>query len=383
MNGLTHSLKYKFKLSSTNSALSPVIDLRTATVKAASNRIENATGYEDRYGKRDQIVKFQPLYNLSLAITGSNAGQVDTNLTLVGQTSKAEGFITSYDNGDATIRLRTITPFQQGEPLDLIGTDGVQIQNVGITITAISEIDFNFSVGSNVIAYSPTDSTVSYANKINGKVILWDAEDKILIVENSYQPINSNFSAKTADDEAYNRAQTTSAQQPDIFRVGDVVQSTGDDVPVFVELNTIDYTTGIDYVPETDAVNSSSVAKYVTKEVFIDNAGSAIDVRSTMNLTDVENVKIYYKIRESSSSANFEDINWVPFNADGNPDVNNLATPTNSISGQFEKQEDYQELVYSASNLPEFTSFAIKIIMKTDNPSYVPKIQDLRAVASY
>ena len=102
-----------------------------------------------------------------------------------------------------------------------------------------------------------------------------------------------------------------------------------------------------------------------------------------MNLTDIENVKIYYKIRESSSSANFEDINWVPFNDDGNPDVNNLATPTNSISGQFEKQVDYQELIYSASNLPEFTSFAIKIIMKTDNPSYVPKIQDLRAVASY
>ena len=125
------------------------------------------------------------------------------------------------------------------------------------------------------------------------------------------------------------------------------------------------------------------VDKYVTKEVFIDNPGSSIDVRSTMNLTDIENVKIYYKIRESSSSANFEDINWVPFNEDGNPDVDNLATPTNSISGQFEKQVDYQELIYSASNLPEFTSFAIKIIMKTDNPSYVPKIQDLRAVASY
>ena len=234
-----------------------------------------------------------------------------------------------------------------------------------------------------MIAYSPTDADVSYANKINGKVILWDAEDKILIVENSYQPINNNYSAKTADDEAYARNQDDSEQQPDIFRVGDVVQSTGDDVPKFIEIDTIEYTTGVDYVPETDAVNSSSVAKYVTKEVFIDNPGSAIDVRSTMNLTDIENVKIYYKLRESSSSANFDDINWVPFNVDGNPDVNNLATPANSISGQFEKQADYQELTFSASNLPEFTSFAIKIIMKTDNPSYVPKIQDLRAVASY
>ena len=38
MNGLAHSLKYKFRLSTTNSALSPVIDLRTATVKTATNK---------------------------------------------------------------------------------------------------------------------------------------------------------------------------------------------------------------------------------------------------------------------------------------------------------------------------------------------------------
>lgn len=383
MNGLSHSLKYKFRLSSTNSALSPVIDLRTATVKTATNRVENATGYENRYGKRDQILTFLPLYNLSISATGTNAGQIDENLTLIGQTSKAEGFITAYTGNTATIRLRTVTPFQQGEQLNLINQQGAQVDNVGITITTISEIDFNFSVGSNVIAYSPTDQDVSFANKINGKVILWDPEDKILIVENSYLPLNGNYTASTANAEVYTRKTIASEQQPDIFRSGDVVLSTGDDPGVFIEVNDVNYTTGVDYVPETDAVNSSSVAKYVTKEVFIDNAGSAIDLRSTMNLTDVENVKIYYKIRESSSSANFDDINWIPFNKDGNPDVDNLATPTNSISGQFEKQADYQELLFSASNLPEFTSFAIKVIMKTDNPSYVPKIQDLRAVASY
>lgn len=383
MNGLPYSLKYKFKLSTSNSTLSPVIDLRTATVKTASNRIENSSGYEDRYGKRDQVLSFLPLYNLSISVTGTNAGEVDTNKVLIGQTSKAEGFITSFSNGIATIRLKTTTPFQQGEPLTLIDETGEQVSNVAITITTISEIEFNFSVGSNVIAYSPQDSSVDYSNKINGKVILWDAEDKILIIENSYQPINGNYTASISSSEAYTRNQDNTNQQPDIFRSGDVVLSTGDDTPIFIEINEINYSTGVDYVPETDSVNSSSVAKYVTKEVFIDNAGSAIDVRSTMNLTDIENVKIYYKIRESSSSANFSDINWVPFNKNGNPDVNNLATPSNSISGQFEKQQDYQELIYSASNLPEFTSFAVKIIMKTDNPSYVPKIQDLRVIASY
>lgn len=383
INGLAHSLKYKFVLSSTNKALSPVIDLRTATVKTVSNRVENSTGYENRYGKRDQILTFQPLYILSISVSGINANEVAENKTLVGQLSKAEGFITNYDNDDATIRLRTNTPFQQGESLNLYDEQGVLVEQVAIQVTSIQEINFGFSKGSNVIAYYPQDTDVNYANKINGKVILWDAEDKILIIENSYSPINNNYTSSTINDEVYGRNPQSALQQPDIFRVGDVVQSTGDGDPIFVEINTMSFTTGIDYVSETDASNSSTVAKYVTKEVSISSSGTSIDVRSTVNLTDVENIKVYYKIREASSSANFDDINWIPFNKNGNPDNDDLATPSNSISGQFEKQTDYQELIYSVSNLPQFSSFAIKIIMKTDNPSYVPKIQDLRAVASF
>ena len=383
VNGLAYSLKYKFKLSSSNPALSPVIDLRTATVKTSTNRVENSTGYENRYGKRDQILKFLPLFELNLAVGGSNAGELVVNRTLVGDTSKAEGFITQYSNGSATIRLKTATPFQQGESLLLYDEGGNNVESIAITLTTITSVPFNFSKGSNVVAYYPQDTDVNYSNRINGKVILWDAEDKILIIENSYTPINSNFTANIDSDEVYARQSVSANQQPDIFRVGDVVLSTGDDDPIFVEVASMDYTQGVDYVAETDASNSSSVAKYVTKEVGINNPGTSIDVRTTVNLTDVDNIKIFYKIREASSSVNFEDANWIPFNQDGNPDFANLATPTNSISGQFEKQEDYQELQFSASDLPEFTSFAIKVIMKTDNPAYVPKIQDLRAVASF
>ncbi len=383
VNGVNQSLKYKFKLSSTNSALSPVIDLRTATVKTASNRIENATGYEDRFGKRDQVVRFLPLFTFNLAITGANAGEIGEGKTLVGATSKAEALITEYADGIANVKLRTATGFQLGESASLFDAGGTEVQSVGITVSQISSIPFGFSVGSNVVAVYPQDSDVTYANRINGKVILWDAEDSTLVLENSYTPINNNYTAAVANDDVYARKAVAADQQPDIFRIGDVVASTGDDTPVFVEVAELSYSRGVDYVAETDASNSSSVAKYVTKEVGINNPGTSIDVRTTVNLTDVENIKIFYKLRESSSSVNFTDANWIPFNVDGNPDFDNLATPTNSISGQFEKQQDYQELQFSAADLPEFTSFAIKVILKTDNPAYVPKVQDLRVVASY
>ena len=90
-----------------------------------------------------------------------------------------------------------------------------------------------------------------------------------------------------------------------------------------------------------------------------------------------------YRIKKSSSQENFEDIEWVYFNSTGVPDTDTIATSENSISGITEKQSSYQELSYSVEDLPEFSSFAVKVIMKSRNPAYVPKIQDLRAVASY
>ena len=95
------------------------------------------------------------------------------------------------------------------------------------------------------------------------------------------------------------------------------------------------------------------------------------------------NLQILYKLKKSSSQENFEDIEWIYFNTSGEPDVDTIASSENSISGITEKQSSYQELSYSIENLPEFSSYAIKIVMKSNNPAFVPKIQDMRAVASY
>ena len=140
---------------------------------------------------------------------------------------------------------------------------------------------------------------------------------------------------------------------------------------------------GVDYVSDTESKNSSSIAKYVSKEVFINSPGTSIDVRITATVKDTENIKVFYKFKKSSSQENFDDINWIGFNSDGNPDNSDIATSSNSISGNYESQSSYQEFKYSVSNLVEFSSYAVKIIMKTDDPASPPKVQDLRAVASF
>ena len=92
---------------------------------------------------------------------------------------------------------------------------------------------------------------------------------------------------------------------------------------------------------------------------------------------------MFFKIKEVSSQGSLEDSVWISFNADGNADNNDLASAENSSSPVIEKQSSYQEFSYTATNLPEFTSFAIKLVMKSSEPSYPPKVQDIRVVASY
>jgi hypothetical protein len=379
LNSVNRSLTYKFLLSSSNNNLSPVIDLKTSSVKTVTNRVENSTGFENRYGKRNQILRFLPLYNLGLNIIG-NIGSIAANQTIVGTQSKAEGVIVEITGTIALIRLKTKTPFLQNETLDVITTNGDVLTSVGVSISTISELTFDFSENSNVIAYYPQNVTIDYSNKINGRVLVWDSKDKEMIIENSYAPINNDYLSNITKNSVFVRKEVAAQQSPDIFRVGDVLKSSDGK---YVEVAEMEFTEGVDYVPEINSKNSSALAKYVTKEVSINSPGSSIDVRLTMNLKDVENVKVLYKIKEISTQSNFDDINWNYFNIDGNPDNTDLALAANSISGQFEKQSYYQEFKYSADNLPEFNSFAIKIVMKTDDPAYVPKIQDLRAVASY
>ena len=378
MNGIDNSLVYKFVLSSSSKNLSPVIDLRTSSVKTITNRVENSTGQEDRFGKRNQILSFLPIYNLSIAILGP-ADSIEQNQTFIGTASKAEATVISISGSTAQVKLKTKTPFINGETVTVKSTNGTTV-SVTVTITNVAELSYNFDENSNIVSFFPQNTNISYDNKINGKVISWDSKEKELVVENSYLPINTNYTAEITTNSPFTRSETYADQLPDIFRVGDVIKSADNK---YVEVNTMRFTNGVDYVEETDSKNSSAIAKYVTKEISINNPGTSIDVRLTANIKDTENIKVLYKIKLSSIQSNFEDINWQYFNVNGSPDNQDLAVPSNSISGQFEKQDYYQELKYSISNLPEFTSFAVKIIMKTDDPAYIPKIQDIRAVASY
>ena len=394
INEIDNSLLYKINLSSESSHLSPVIDLRTASVKTVSNRVENSTGSEDRFGKRYQSIQFYPVYKFT--ITGNNEGQggndilatIDQNVT--GLTSGAQSEVLRVVNNDVYVKIKNSLQFSVGEELYFSTQSDVGGDYENLTIVVSSDGIYDqiptFVVGATVTAFNPSVRSEKYDNKISGKVIAWDSKSRVLTLENDKQPINNDFTSAITLGSDYARESQTSSQIADIFRVGELVDFDGSsfETSKFYEIKSMEFTQGVDYVPENGSLNTSGVAKYVTKEIFINNPASSINVYLTLNVRDVDNVKVFYKIKPAASQQNFDDVNWEYFNGTGAPDQEDeIATSENSISGQFEKQSSYQELRYTEEELTEFSSFAIKIVMKTDDPAYVPKIQDLRAVASF
>ena len=397
-NGVDNSLVYKLDLTSESSNLSPVIDLRTSSVKTISNRIESAKGTEKRYGRQNQLLEFYKIYQF--AITGNSGTDItvgqtvdsttNTNTSEVAGLKGGSGKVLAWDTSTntMTVQLRNNGQFKASEAL----TFSTQTSLTGVTVTnsGATEVKPNFSITTTLNAYNLSQSSSVaddelYLDKISGKIVDWDAQSQVLTVFNDKEAINSDFTSAVTAGSAFTRNTQPTNQVPDIFRVGDAVQYVNQPANTndWWIVRKVGYTSGVEFVPENRSKNTSGVAKYVTKEISLENPGTTIDVKLTANIREISNIKVLYKIKESSSEQNFDDIEWAFFNETGIPDINIEASAENEISGLFEKQDSYQELPFSVTNLPEFTSFAVKIIMESDNPAYVPKVQDLRAVASF
>ena len=389
LNNIDNSLVYKLSLSSEVSHLSPVVDLGTTSVKTVTNRVEYADGQEDRFGRRDQVVEFFPVYRFQ--VTNMGGTQIQNDQAVEGYNSKAVGTIAKVDGSTVYVRVKTSQLFQRGERISLGNqptvvetVNGVEVPAATVDTNPIQEF-VDIPDASTIEARNPSTITEVYTNTITGKAVIWNNKTQKLTLRTDIHPINDSFTDRIVDGLVYNRNSAVEDQLPDIFRVGDFIKypNQPDDEALYWEIGRVEYANGIKFVPENTSKNTSGVAKYVTKEVSISSPATAINVHLTMNTKDLANAKVLFKYKKASTQENFSDIDWEYFNGNGHPDASDIATPENTISSVVEKQTSYQDITYSASGLPEFSSFAIKIVMRSNDPAYVPKIQDIRAVASF
>ena len=127
-----------------------------------------------------------------------------------------------------------------------------------------------------------------------------------------------------------------------------------------------------DFVADTAKSGGSSSAKYVTRPVKLINDSTALDIRLSAYVPSTSEVEMYFRTSAADDARNIKELVWTPFNDDGSPDT--AVTPTDDNS-------TFKEHQYSVSDLPTFTSFQLKIVLKGTVSSYPPRVKDLRGIA--
>ena len=127
-----------------------------------------------------------------------------------------------------------------------------------------------------------------------------------------------------------------------------------------------------DFVADTAKSGGSSSAKYVTKPIQLTNDSTALDIRLSAYVPSTSEIEMYFRTTAADDARSIKELVWTPFNDDGSPDT--AVTPTDD-------NVTFKEHKYSVSDLPSFTSFQLKIVLKGSVSSYPPRVKDLRGIA--
>jgi hypothetical protein len=125
------------------------------------------------------------------------------------------------------------------------------------------------------------------------------------------------------------------------------------------------------YISSTEARGDSNAAIYMTKKVQLKEVANSIHVlfdalkRPDASGTD-PSIDVYYKVMGNDSNTQFNDLGW------------SLATIKETIQADA---SDFKEHAYEIESLEDYTSFAIKLVLRSVNSSNVPLIENFRAIA--
>ena len=385
------SMTVSATLSTTNPNLSPIINLKNPKAILTTNRAESPNGTEDRYGKKVQQVELYKtivMRFIDSAPTPATLGNAQTfevtsgiGQVITGKTSGTKGVLSYWDAsspGEMYVRITEGDGFIVGEEPEFSGSSSYNQEwnfdgsttnpstgaPAGFTLPLkisgdLSLAQFDIDPGSNVALSD--DSKTAVANR-------WNQENYRLI-------FSSNNSLFVAGDLIGSGDNTTG-----LYEAGFDVINQSFNVPQ--EIKTVYEAYGFLYTPER-LKNSSNIANYVTKEISLDNPGSGITVKLTAALQEIDDISLMYKTKRASQQVFFKEINWTYFNTTGVPDKTISPSTGTNFSPTTESEEDFKEYSFTIDGLKDFNSFAIKVVLKSRNPSMPPRIRDLRAIATY
>ena len=132
------------------------------------------------------------------------------------------------------------------------------------------------------------------------------------------------------------------------------------------------------FVPETNPQSGSSPSKQITKPVVLDLAASGIKVFVDINKPPSASFDLYYRL--ANGDDDIYGVSWIIATPDNNPPDDKFDALTYDPLNLF--YSEYRYLLGGVDgSLDAFTSFQLKVVMKTTNTCEIPVIGSIRAIA--
>ena len=355
------SLEIKATLYSSNSNLSPAIDLQQVSAYAISNLIDSSSS--------DTINV--PEIDTRMLISGNDVVAADYSDTGAGTIS-----VTQNTNGVTGVGTSFTTTVVSGNVLKK--TDGTVIGTVGTvnsntSITLLSNYTGTTLSGVAYDVYS-TPSLV-FENDASGVGVIRTNIDtvdnnlasagigKTIVITNVASGIDGTYvvqNISTVDDT------TTYAGNTELDTTKIYLNR------AFCTTSTINITTDTDfdvsvydkYVSDIAPIGAHNYANYVTRTLALSEAAEAFKIIFDGNIVNNTEVKVYYRT-------------WT-----GNVDLRTLPyTDTGFVSSNLDPEGKFVERSIDVTNVKPYYNIQIKIVMKSTNTAYVPKVKNLRLIA--
>jgi hypothetical protein len=324
-------------ISSNVDTLSPVIDARSISAILISNKVNRPS----------TAMNVLPIDARNII---SNANDITIRSAIV----------SCYRaNNIVTIMTATEHGFIVGQSVKVILVDNTDF-NGTFTVTRADSLSFSYELSGTDFANVDNpdgDSGWAYGNIIQ----IGDSGNNRAIV----QTMTSGQTVKITGVNISGTSNNIEAQVKDISLDGSSIAidtTTGIMVPGTGNISITAYDRlKNDYTP----IGSSTYSKYVTKKVQLTNPSTFLKIRFGANIPLDSDIGVFYKLGLVASS---EDFSMVEYRA------------ANFIP-QRSNDSKFKDVEIDIPDLPEFDSFAIKLVFKSSNSTRVPQIRELRVIA--
>ena len=372
-------------MSTSNSHVSPVIDLDRLSVITIDNDVDNAglaandiivTTVGAGYTNSSAGAYSGTVSAADLSTGSTTTVNVQVEVTMTVNTGAGSNALISA-NSDYTVNASAAGKFVVGEGVRIAGnTPGGEVSQTqqanDISYGIISKQTFyNSNSSLNVASITIKTSSNNSGHFANGIIVVADS---------SAQDGDHSNSGVSAGSNTFMAINVVTGI---VSNVVPISTGSGYLTTPTVTLTDSGVTQAVANVVGEDTSRGGNInAKYVSRRVTLEDGFDASDLKVILNAykplgTDVH---LYYKVKHMDDPQDFDDKNYVLMSQE---------TPSSVVSGS---EDDVKEFVYKTSsekieyssnsvNYDTFKTFSVKVVMTSNNVITVPKVRDIRAIA--